>query len=94
MMWSELSKFSLFLSLHNFFCLCYFLLLLFFFSFLSLMFSFHFYFHTLSMSENTLNISRKKALPRSLVFKIFEPVAYGFVYLCSGLTSCSDCYLI
>ena len=25
---------------------------------------------------------------------IFEPVAYGFVYLCSDPTSCSDCYLI
>ena len=70
----------------SFFCTS-FLLFMFFFFFFSFLFSL-----AVDVGKHTEYFTEKRVAQEPDL--IFEPVAYGFVYLCSDPTSCSDCYLI
>ena len=70
----------------SFFCTS-FLFFMFFFFFFSFLFSL-----AVDVGKHTEYFTEKRVAQEPDL--IFEPVAYGFVYLCSDPTSCSDCYLI
>ena len=78
------------------FTIFFFFFFLYFFSFLYvffLSFFFSFFFSlAVDVGKHTEYFTEKRVAQEPDL--IFEPVAYGFVYLCSDPTSCSDCYLI
>ena len=84
MLWSALSQFSFF----SFFCIPFLFFILFFlFFFFSFLFSL-----AVDVGKHTEYFTEKRVAQEPDL--IFEPVAYGFVYLCFDPTSCSDCYVI